>query len=92
MDFFFYIAGVYRNIMSFEELALVVFFVTLCVNCDMKTIMLTLVILLLMWCLTVINAEQLMMIEGMQNNGNATSLTVYLLFIVIVVLFLKRLI
>ncbi len=78
--------------MSFEELALVVFFVTLCVNCDMKTIMLTLVILLLMWCLTVINAEQLMMIEGMQNNGNATSLTVYLLFIVIVVLFLKRLI
>lgn len=81
-----------ENIMSFEELALVVFFVTLCVNCDMKTIMLTLVILLLMWCLTVINAEQLMMIEGMQNNGNATSLTVYLLFIVIVVLFLKRLI
>ncbi len=78
--------------MSFEEFALVVFFVTLCVNCDMKTIMLTLVILLLMWCLTVINAEQLMMIEGMQNNGNATSLTVYLLFIVIVVLFLKRLI
>jgi hypothetical protein len=78
--------------MDFNELALVVFFVTLCLYKDVKTIMMVLAVLICMWFLTTINAQQLMNIEGMQNNGNTTSLTVYLLFIVIVVLFLKRVI
>ena len=78
--------------MDFNELALVVFFVTLCLYKDVKTIMMVLAVLICMWFLTTINAQQLMNIEGMQTNGNTTSLTVYLLFIVIVVLFLKRVI
>jgi len=78
--------------MDFNELALVVFFVTICLYKDVKTIMMVLAVLICMWFLTTINAQQLMNIEGMQNNGNTTSLTVYLLFIVIVVLFLKRVI
>jgi len=78
--------------MDFNELALVVFFVTICLYKDVKTIMMVLAVLICMWFLTTINAQQLMNIEGMQNNGNTKSLTVYLLFIVIVVLFLKRVI
>ena len=78
--------------MDFNELALVVFFVTICLYKDVKTIMMVLAVLICMWFLTTLNAQQLMNIEGMQNNGNTTSLTVYLLFIVIVVLFLKRVI
>ena len=78
--------------MDFNEFALVVFFVTICLYKDVKTIMMVLAVLICMWFLTTLNAQQLMNIEGMQNNGNTTSLTVYLLFIVIVVLFLKRVI
>ena len=75
--------------MDFNELALVVFFVTLCLYRNVKTIMLVLAILVCMWFLTSINVQQLMNIEGMENQGNSTSLTVYLLFIVIVILFIK---
>ena len=75
--------------MDFNELALVVFFVTLCLYRDVKTIMLVLAILICMWFLTSVNVQQLMNIEGMENQGNSTSLTVYLLFIVIVILFIK---
>ena len=75
--------------MDFNELALVVFFVTLCLYRDVKTIMLVLAILVCMWFLTSVNVQQLMNIEGMQNQGNSTSLTVYLLFIVIMILFIK---
>lgn len=75
--------------MDFNELALVVFFVTICLYKDVKTIMMVLAVLICMWFLTTLNAQQLMNIEGMQTNSNTTHLTVYLLFIVVVVLFLK---
>lgn len=78
--------------MEFNEFALVVFFVTLCAFRETKTLIMVLAIFVCIWFLTLVNAQQLMLIEGMQNNGNTTSLTVYLLFIVIVVLFLKRVI
>ena len=75
--------------MDFNELALVVFFVTLCLFRDVKTIMMVLAVLVCVWFLTMMNVQQLMNIEGMQNNGNTGSLTIYLLFIVIAVLFIK---
>jgi len=78
--------------MEFNEFALVVFFVTLCAFHETKTLILVLAILVCLWFLMTVNTQQLMLIEGMQNNGNTTSLTAYLLFIVIVVLFLKRVI
>jgi hypothetical protein len=78
--------------MDFNEFALVVFFITLCLYNNKTVMCLCLALLVLLWVLNDVNVKQLMHIEGMRNNGNTTSITVYLLFIVVVVLFLKGMI
>lgn len=75
-----------------NEFALVVFLITLCIYADGRTIMMVVLLLCCMYFLTLVNAQQLMLIEGMTTNGDTTSLTVYLLFLVLVVSFLKRVI
>ena len=76
--------------LEFNEFALVVFFLCLCFCGDTKTIGLTLGILVSMYLLTTLTAQQYMVFEGMTTQGNTTSLTVYLLGIVLIVLFLKK--
>lgn len=78
--------------MEINDLALVVFFVTICIWCDKKVIGLSLAILILMWTLMMVNVQQLISVEGMRNNGNSSSLTVYLLFLVLSISFIKGLI
>jgi hypothetical protein len=75
--------------MSINEFALVAFFLSICLYKNSITVFLSLVMIFLLWIF--FELDKPLYTEGMTNN-NASNITVYLLFIVLCVLYIKHVI